>query len=265
MHQPAPPAGFATRRRLLAAISVLSLSAAGCAGVGGAASGSGGRTLSGNVMYRERIALPPGAVVRVALADVSLADAPARIVAQTDIPTDGRSSPFAYTLRYDPARIDPRMRYALQARIELDGRLLFTNTTHHAAFGPDASTDILVQQVSAPAATAALPVGAWLAEDIRGKGVLDRVQSRLEIAADGSVSGHGGCNGIHTRAQIDGDTFSFLPIASTFMACAPAVMRQETDFIQALQDTRGFRVDDAQRKLYLLDAGGNALVRLAAD
>ncbi|MHC6802504.1 YbaY family lipoprotein, partial [Vibrio antiquarius] len=35
------------------------------------------KTITGTVAYRERIALPPNAVVTVALEDVSLADAPA--------------------------------------------------------------------------------------------------------------------------------------------------------------------------------------------
>ena len=40
------------------------------------------KTVKGEVMYRERIALPPNAVLSVQLADVSLADAPAAIVGE---------------------------------------------------------------------------------------------------------------------------------------------------------------------------------------
>ena len=40
------------------------------------------RTLKGEVMYRERIALPPNAVLSVQLADVSLADAPATMIGE---------------------------------------------------------------------------------------------------------------------------------------------------------------------------------------
>ncbi|TGR38459.1 YbaY family lipoprotein, partial [Mesorhizobium sp. M1C.F.Ca.ET.195.01.1.1] len=43
------------------------------------------KTVRGEVIYRERIALPPSAVLSVELADVSLAEAPAKIIGQQKI------------------------------------------------------------------------------------------------------------------------------------------------------------------------------------
>ncbi|TIV73114.1 MAG: hypothetical protein E5V93_18665, partial [Mesorhizobium sp.] len=43
------------------------------------------KTIAGEVTYRERIALPPDAVLVVELADVSLADAPAIVIAKRRI------------------------------------------------------------------------------------------------------------------------------------------------------------------------------------
>ena len=60
------------------------------------------RTLTGTVTYRERIALPPGAVVEVSLLDVSLADAPSRTIARTRI-TARRQVPIPYRLRFNDA------------------------------------------------------------------------------------------------------------------------------------------------------------------
>jgi putative lipoprotein len=37
-------------------------------------------------------------------------------------------------MEYDPARIDSRHRYAVRARIEVNGQLMFTNTTQIPAF-----------------------------------------------------------------------------------------------------------------------------------
>src|SRR5690606_24499296 len=70
------------------------------------------RTLRGTVSYRERIALPPGAIVEVKLLDVSLADAPARIIAETRV--SGARNPARYVLHFDRTQIQPRRRYALQ-------------------------------------------------------------------------------------------------------------------------------------------------------
>jgi putative lipoprotein len=108
------------------------------------------------------------------------------------------------------------------------------------------------------------PVGRWLAEDIRGGGVIDRLQSVLAIDAHGLVTGTGGCNRIGGKATIAGAHISFGQIITTRMACPPAVMAQESKFLSALQDSRGFRVDPRQRKLFLLDAGGATVMRLSA-
>lgn len=222
-------------------------------------------TLRGTVSYRERIALPRGAVVEVRLLDVSLADAPARIIAETRI--RGQRNPTRYVLRFDRSLIEPRRSYALQARI-LDGeRLLFINTARHAVFaGGRDDTAIRVERVRSQAEAApspASPTGRWLAEDIRGGGVMDRLQSVLEIAADSSVSGSGGCNRISGKAVIEGSRISFPPLASTRMACSPAAMDQENRFLATFADTRGWRIDQPQQKLLLLDAGGRPLMRLA--
>lgn len=88
--------------------------------------------VTGTVTYLQRSALPPTATVRVQLADVSRADAPAVVLAEQRIDAQGRQVPFAFELPYDPAKIDARMSYAVQARIEDGGRLLFINDTRYA-------------------------------------------------------------------------------------------------------------------------------------
>lgn len=57
--------------------------------------------LAGEVLYRERIALPPNAVVSVQLADVSLADAPAAIVGEQTVEPAGQV-PVKFAIRFDP-------------------------------------------------------------------------------------------------------------------------------------------------------------------
>jgi putative lipoprotein len=87
------------------------------------------RVITGEVWYRERIALPPGAKVIVTLEDQSRADAPATIMTDYTHVVDG-PGPYSFRLMYDPAAIDERMRYGLRARIEKDGELMFTSTEH---------------------------------------------------------------------------------------------------------------------------------------
>ncbi len=245
------------RRQVLGSAAVAALLPAGLA--------AAEATLQGSVSWRERMALPAGSTVEVKLLDVSRADAPADTIAATSVAA-GPGSPVPYRLDYDPARIEPNRRYALQARIMAGDRLLFINTSHHPIFagGPD-RTDIEVQRVqAAPAADQASPAGKWLAEDILGGGVIDNLQTVLELAEDGTVSGTGGCNRIIGKAKIAGDGIEFGPMGSTMMACTPAVMDQERKFLDALGLARTFRVDGQQRKLILQDAAGQTVVRLAA-
>jgi len=103
--------------------------------------------LMGTVNYRERMALPPTATVLVQLVDISLADAPAQVIAEDSI-TGATGSPIPYRLRFDQSSIKQRRTYALQARISDDDRLLFINTARHAVFtGGRNNTRILVQRV----------------------------------------------------------------------------------------------------------------------
>jgi len=88
-------------------------------------------TLSGTVFYRERIALPADARLAVRTSDVSLMDVAAPVIAEIEIATEGRQVPLAFSLNYNAARIDPRGRYAVSARItEGGGRLIWTTDTH---------------------------------------------------------------------------------------------------------------------------------------
>ena len=82
--------------------------------------------ISGEVSYRERIALPPNAVLTVRLSDVSLADAPASVVAEQKIEPAGQV-PIRFEMKFDPAVIQPSTSYALQARITVDDKLWFIN------------------------------------------------------------------------------------------------------------------------------------------
>jgi putative lipoprotein len=93
--------------------------------------------------------------------------------------------------------------------------------------------------------------------------VNDGIQTILNIAPDGAVSGTGGCNRMGGRATISGGAITFGRIASTRMACAPAVMDQEDRFFAALEAVRTWRIDPAQRTLALLDADGKQIVVLA--
>ena len=84
--------------------------------------------VTGTVTYRERIALPAKAVVHVELSDVSRLDAPAVVLSERDV-TGAGQVPIPFELPYDEAAIDGRRAYAVRARINVDGRLIFKTET----------------------------------------------------------------------------------------------------------------------------------------
>ena len=104
--------------------------------------------VTGTVFYLERIALPPGAVLKVQLIDGSIADAPADVIAQETIQVTTQV-PIPFSLSYDPHRIIPSHTYAVQARIEVDGKLRFINTSSNPVVtnGKPASVDVRVSPV----------------------------------------------------------------------------------------------------------------------
>lgn len=103
--------------------------------------------VTGTAAYRERILLPPGHVLTVRLEDVSLADAPARVLAEQVTPLERHGPPYAFTLSYDPAAIRDNHSYAVRAEIrDPEGRLRFTTDTRHSVIthGAPMSVDIMM-------------------------------------------------------------------------------------------------------------------------
>ncbi|MGJ7518317.1 YbaY family lipoprotein [Pseudomonas baetica] len=88
-------------------------------------------SLDGEVFYLQRIALPQNAILSVSLQDISLADAPAKVIDEQRGPVKGQV-PLPFHLSYNPEKIEPNHRYSINARIEVDGKLLFITTENHA-------------------------------------------------------------------------------------------------------------------------------------
>jgi len=99
---------------------------------------SGAPSVTGTITYRERIALPPAALVKVQLVDVSRADATAVTLGEQILFTGGKQLPLFFKIPYDPEKIKSNHTYAVQARIEEDGRLRFINDQRYAVITFDA-------------------------------------------------------------------------------------------------------------------------------
>jgi uncharacterized lipoprotein YbaY len=109
-------------------------------------------TVRGVVSYRQRMALPPNAVIQVVLEDVSLQDVVAPVLSTVTISAPGRQVPIPFVLPYDRGKIKPQHTYAVRARITVEGQLRFINTSRYAVITNGAPTqiEVWVDPVSSP-------------------------------------------------------------------------------------------------------------------
>jgi putative lipoprotein len=113
-------------------------------------------TVSGLVSYLSRIALPASAIIEVKLQDVSLPDAPAKVITKEEIALGERQVPVPFELKFDPGKIDPKHMYSVSASILVNGELRFISDKAYPVLtrGSAAHVEVLVKPVtrSTPAA-----------------------------------------------------------------------------------------------------------------
>jgi uncharacterized lipoprotein YbaY len=154
--------------------------------------------VSGTVTYRQRSALPPGAMLTVSIIDVSRQDAPSTVIAEQRVPTAGKQVPFSFDLSYDRSKIQERNRYAVRAEIRDGERLLFTTDTSYPVItqGNPKNVEITV-----------VPVGGGGPGGPRGNVVRGTVSYRQRIALVGDSE--------VTVKLVDAATPDGAPVAAT--------------------------------------------------
>lgn len=87
---------------------------------------AGGGTVSGNVIYLDRSALDPNAVIEVDLLQTSAGN-PDTVIATQSINAEGRQVPIPFEISYDPAQIDQTQTYLVAARILVNGAPVYAS------------------------------------------------------------------------------------------------------------------------------------------
>lgn len=233
-------------------------------------------TVSGDVTYRERMALPADATLSVALLDLTRGG---RITVHADAHIGGSGHvPFSFALNFDDKVLIAGHDYAISARIVSGSATLFENPEPFIidprALGEPAVITLAFVGTAAPARPAPAPVApqpaepasrlfgiTWRVDELNNTPVLDKPRITLELAEDGRTGGKGGCNSYFAQAVFSGNAISFGAPAATRMACAGPVMVQENAFFAALGTIATFSLVNSQ--LSLLDANGNTVMRLS--
>ncbi|OHY72885.1 META domain-containing protein [Marinobacter sp. AC-23] len=87
--------------------------------------------------------------------------------------------------------------------------------------------------------------GEWVVDDISGKGIIDSSRVSIVFMEGNKVGGSSSCNRYSGEYQLNGSEFTVGEnMASTRMACAPALMNQEESFLKLLMHVNQARFGD---------------------
>lgn len=101
--------------------------------------------------------------------------------------------------------------------------------------------------------------GEWIVEDLAGKGIIDSSHISIIFMDENRVGGSSSCNRYSGEYTLEGSKFSVGDnLASTRMACAPALMNQEDVFLKLLLNVDQARFGD-NGELLLTTPEGDAI------
>jgi heat shock protein HslJ/uncharacterized lipoprotein YbaY len=93
----------------------------------------------------------------------------------------------------------------------------------------------------------------WVVEDIDGGGIIDRSRVTLNFGADGRLWGRASCNAYQGDYTLTGESLTLALSATTRMACAPALMDQESKVFALLARVQAFELDPTGALLLKVD------------
>jgi putative lipoprotein len=228
----------------------------------GANMGTQRTTIVAELFYRERIALPPGAV---AVAAVEIAGSGTVVVEARDELAD-QSVPITVMLDVDRLRLPQDVGLVFRGSIEIDGAPawksepqpvdLTSETIDLGAVLLRAAEEPDMTDVNLPVASSL--AGTWVVEDILGGGIIDSSRVTLDFS-DQRVAGRASCNSYQGTWSLKEERLAITDVAVTMMACPEAIMNQERRFLDALASADGMRFDDTGA--LFLTSGDDDLLR----
>ncbi|BES69138.1 YbaY family lipoprotein [Marinobacter nanhaiticus D15-8W] len=220
------------------------------------------RQIEGTVTYHERMMVPTDSTVTVILEDVSLADAPAEVVAQTSF-RSRNGPPWSYMLNYDPRLIMDGRRYNLRAKVTSNDRLMFISTEANPVVPGevDGAVDIVVNRAGGSVAAVDRPDDAsdslintfWELKGLFGDPISEESDKRklniVLVKEDNRVAGFSGCNQFSGSFTRDGSKLQIGQLVSTQMACFEGLEREQ-QFHEALRETVRYTIEGPVLKFY---------------
>ena len=228
--------------------------------------------LTGRVVYRERVSLPPGSSVLVQLLDVTDEGLEPLLIAEQTIITRGENVPIEFAVPYNQSQIMSDRRYALEASILADGGLYFLTpelTPVLTANNPSESVDLLLTRDGVPTivgadgevAPVSLPGTVW--QWVRTENDPFAPQTPLtapvgkpfilNVREGGTFNSTTDCNRIAGGYVINGQSLSFGSIQMTEMACPDSL---DATYAAALGRVESFTLSETELRLNLQNNSG---------
>ncbi len=226
-------------------------------------------TVTGTARFEGQVALPPGAVLEVSVADVSRADARAATLAQVKIPASG-PQPLRFTLPVNRKLVQERGSYSVRAEILVDGKALYVTDRAYLVLGHSGNTqtDVLLRPVDTRAQPASPRIEnvRWALVSLDGQPLPQQAPDLTPyfvLNADGNrVTGSGGCNALVGTYTLNGQALQMLRGPRRELQVCATDMERERAFMFALATTEQWAMQGT--RLRLLDRLGAQVALLEA-
>jgi putative lipoprotein len=224
--------------------------------------------IRGTATYRERLALPPGAVFEASLEDVSRAGSAADVIGRTREESPP-NPPIPFEISFDPTRILPKNTYVVRTRILVGSSLVFTTDTSHPVLtqGRGHEVSVLMRRTSVPVPAAPPPpepareltgtswrLVRFQSSDDTTLTPDDRSKYTITFGAENRVRARVDCNRGSGTWKASGNQLEIGPLALTRAACPPGPLPDR--FARDLGFVRSYTFRDDHLFLALMADGG---------
>ena len=204
--------------------------------------------VAGNIVYMQKIALPPNAAIAIKLQDITVA--PPKTVAETLFGAAGQQVPIAFQLTYNPADINQAHTYQVLANISVNGKPMFvTNTPLHVITNGSRSQGLALMLQPAPTPSAAssgakLRGTHWVLAEVNGQPARpgQGETPHIEFHKKENFTGSTGCNRMSGNYIASEGALQFTPGPMTMKACSEPVMQQEQALLAAMKGTTAYQI-----------------------
>lgn len=224
--------------------------------------------VSGQLAYRERIALPPTSRVEVVISNITKGAGEEQVVARSVRSLNQAGPPIPFTLDVSRDRLPAGPLFGLRVFIYGDnGRQMFRTGTpvlvDLAKPVYDTGTVMLGMTPSGGDGAVGVPGihgTRWVVGQL-GAVRTTGPRPSFTFAVDKTLNGSGGCNQFSGTYSLDGDRLAIDTGAATLRACEPRLMKQEASFLKFLGEVASVAIDANGRLTLRTRAGENIVAR----